>query len=77
MKVSVPTGAPAVPAAADHKYQAQVAVAENPNVTGYVFSGWTAATENGTAVNYYRRQICNAGCKCGTERFLYSSSADL
>ena len=48
---SVPTGAPAVPDPADYKYQAQVTVAENPNVTGYVFSGWTAATENGTAVN--------------------------
>ena len=47
---AVPTGAPAVPDAADHKYQAQVTVAENPNVTGYVFSGWTAATEEGTAV---------------------------
>ena len=46
----VPTGAPAVPDVANHKYQAQVAVAENPNVTGYIFSGWTAATENGTAV---------------------------
>lgn len=46
----VPEGTPAVPDAADHKYQAQVAVAENPNVTGYIFSGWTAATENGTAV---------------------------
>ena len=48
---SVPTGVPAVPDPADYKYQAQVTVAENPNVTGYVFSGWTAATENGTAVN--------------------------
>ena len=47
---AVPTGAPAVPDAADRKYQAQVTVAENPNVTGYVFSGWTAATEEGTAV---------------------------
>lgn len=47
----VPTGAPAVPDAAGHKYQAQVAVAENPNVTGYIFSGWTATTENGTAVD--------------------------
>ena len=47
---SVPTGVPAVPDPADYKYQAQVTVAENPNVTGYVFSGWTAATENGTAV---------------------------
>ena len=46
----VPTGAPAVPDAANHKYQAQVTVAENPNVTGYIFIGWTAATENGTAV---------------------------
>ena len=46
----VPTGAPAVPDVANRKYQAQVAVAENPNVTGYIFSGWTAATENGTAV---------------------------
>ena len=46
----VPTGAPAVPDAADRKYQAQVTVAENPNVTGYVFSGWTATTENETAV---------------------------
>ena len=47
---AVPTGAPAVPDAADHKYQAQVTVAENPNVTGYVFSGWTAEAEEGTAV---------------------------
>ena len=47
---AVPEGAPAAPGVADHKYQAQVAVAENPNVTGYVFSGWTAATEEGTAV---------------------------
>ncbi len=47
---SVPTGVPAVPDPADYKYQAQVTVAENPNVTGYVFSGWTAATEEGTAV---------------------------
>lgn len=47
---SVPTGAPAVPATANYKYQAQVAVAENPNVTGYVFSGWTAATEDETTV---------------------------
>ena len=46
----VPTGAPAVPDVANHKYQAQVTVAENPNVTGYIFIGWTAATENGTAV---------------------------
>lgn len=46
----VPTGVPTVPGTVDHKYQAQVAVAENPNVTGYIFSGWTAATENGTAV---------------------------
>ena len=47
---SVPTGAPAVPVEAAHKYQAQVAVEENPNVTGYVFSGWKAATEGGTEV---------------------------
>ena len=47
----VPKGAPAAPDAANHKYQAQVAVAENPNVTGYIFSGWTATTENGTAVD--------------------------
>ena len=47
---AVPEGAPAAPGVADHKYQAQVTVAENPNVTGYVFSGWTATTENGTAV---------------------------
>ena len=47
---AVPEGAPVVPGVADHKYQAQVAVAGNPNVTGYVFSGWTAATEDGTAV---------------------------
>ena len=47
----VPTGAPAVPDVANHKYQAQVTVAENPNVTGYIFSGWTATTENGTAVD--------------------------
>ena len=47
---SVPADAPAVPGEAARKYQAQVAVAENPNVTGYVFSGWTAATEEGTAV---------------------------
>ena len=46
----VPKGAPAAPDAANHKYQAQVAVAENPNVTGYIFSGWTAATEDGTEV---------------------------
>lgn len=46
----VPKGAPTAPDAANHKYQAQVTVAENPNVTGYVFSGWTAATEEGTAV---------------------------
>ena len=46
----VPTGASAVPDVANHKYQAQVTVAENPNVTGYIFIGWTAATENGTAV---------------------------
>ena len=46
----VPTGAPAVPDVANHKYQAQVTVAENPNVTGYVFSGWTAEAEEGTAV---------------------------
>ena len=47
---SVPADAPAVPGEAARKYQAQVAVAENPNVTGYVFSGWTAATEDGTEV---------------------------
>ena len=47
----VPKGAPAAPDAANHKYQAQVAVAENPNVTGYIFSGWMATTENGTAVD--------------------------
>ena len=47
---SVPTGAPAVPVEAAHKYQAKVAVEENPNVTGYVFSGWKAATEGGTEV---------------------------
>ena len=47
---SVPTGAPAVPGEAARKYQAQVTVAGNPNVTGYVFSGWTAATEDGTQV---------------------------
>ena len=46
----VPADAPAAPDTANHKYQAQVAVAENPNVTGYIFSGWTATTENGTAV---------------------------
>ena len=46
----VPKGAPTAPDVANHKYQAQVTVAENPNVTGYVFSGWTAATEEGTAV---------------------------
>ena len=47
---SVPAGAPAVPDTADYKYQAQVTVEGNPNVTGYVFSGWTAATEDGTEV---------------------------
>ena len=47
---SVPADAPAVPGEAARKYQAQVAVAENPNVTGYVFSGWKAATEGGTEV---------------------------
>lgn len=46
----VPVGAPAAPGVAGHKYQAQVTVEGNPNVTGYVFSGWTAATEDGTAV---------------------------
>ena len=48
---AVPEGAPAAPGVADHKYQAQVTVEGNPNVTGYVFSGWTAATEEGTAVD--------------------------
>ena len=48
---AVPAGAPAAPGTAGHKYQAQVTVAENPNVTGYIFSGWTATTENGTAVD--------------------------
>ena len=47
---SVPAGAPAVPGVENHKYQAQVTVEGNPNVTGYVFSGWTAATEDGTTV---------------------------
>ena len=47
---SVPADAPAVPGEAAHKYQAKVAVKENPNVRGYVFSGWTAATEDGTTV---------------------------
>ena len=47
---SVPADAPAVPGEAAHKYQEQVTVAGNPNVTGYVFSGWTAATEDGTQV---------------------------
>ena len=47
---SVPADAPAVLDPAPYKYQAQVAVAENPNVTGYVFSGWKATTEDGTEV---------------------------
>ena len=48
---SVPADAPAVPGEAAHKYQAKVAVKENPNVTGYVFSGWKATTEDGTTVD--------------------------
>ena len=47
---SVPADAPAVPGEAAHKYQEQVTVEGNPDVTGYVFSGWTAATEDGTEV---------------------------
>ena len=50
MKVMFQQMHQAVPDVANHKYQAQVTVAENPNVTGYIFIGWTAATENGTAV---------------------------
>ena len=47
---SVPADAPAVLGEAAHKYQEQVTVSGNPNVTGYVFSGWTAATDEGTTV---------------------------
>ena len=48
---SVPADAPAVLGEAAHKYQEQVTVSGNPNVTGYVFSGWKATTEDGTTVD--------------------------
>ena len=72
----VPTGAPAVPDVANHKYQAQVTVAENPNVTGYIFIGWTAATENGTAVTTTGGKFVMPDANVEL-KVLYSNRADL
>lgn len=38
---TIPTDAPAVPAAAQHEYGAEVTIENVPTLTGYTFHGWT------------------------------------
>ena len=38
---TIPTDAPAVPAAAQHEYSAEVTIENVPTLTGYTFHGWT------------------------------------
>lgn len=47
---TIPTDAPAVPAEAQHDYDAEVTIENVPTLTGYTFHGWTlpgSLTENG------------------------------
>ena len=51
---TIPTDAPAVPAAAQYEYGAEVTIANVPTLTGYTFHGWTlpeGLTENGGKFN--------------------------
>ncbi|MBR6522218.1 MAG: InlB B-repeat-containing protein, partial [Oscillospiraceae bacterium] len=48
---TVPAGAPGVPAADNHKYGAEISIAENPVVNGYTFSGWAPWDSTAVSVN--------------------------
>lgn len=51
---TAPTGAPEVPAAAQHDYDAEVTIENAPTLTGYTFHGWTlpeGLTANGGKFN--------------------------
>ncbi len=48
---TVPAGVPAVPATVNHKYGTEVEVEENPEFTGYTFSGWQPWDTSVVSVN--------------------------